>query len=866
MSIDYKILFKSNIPEEFRESLGEFVSTTESESEKYIFTHQEDAGNLKFKKINWNEVKVPPVAYIHPRIVKSEVAQLIIRRAAGNIGGLNIDDLKDDLIEKSFTVKVLNEYSIGHISDVILNFALEREVKSSSIRTYLVNLLGFLADFKKAGVLSFPIDLDCGFSEDTFFIQAHCKDEGFSFDNILDCLNDDDVESYKAKFKDFVKYTDLTDIFKIDSTGRLVITSCWFYDGVWDSGVREYGSLIIHDLVHLKADREDMDNSVNSFIKQSLDNVSKLRTLDSVLPAKYLAEEAGKIKEAINPLKVKNIYDFLRQRISVPVQEGFSLADLEVVLKDNPRPEGSAKLNKPEKEELISFLVKGANIDDLNDDIQKVKGQITSEDYVNQMIKNLSGMSAQDVKQIIKGKKEDLGDSITRVKGSSEKDQEFKTIVSGSQIESQSNVLELKKLSQDDGSVEVSDEVNTDQEEIKRRVIESNEEDNSVWEVKKLNVVKKMQDELIHVKDLSQFEVNQKIEQIISSELDVEEDESRIVVSQFSDNAAESWLETGVESLNNEIRSRLKLEKIEQQLETRERQVDKMKELITKLKIENGNLNGKLRDLEKDHKALEFHMKNTPSEVRESSMESEDKTTQVLVQHPTEVIELKNENEKLISQIESLKKRVNFMYENSKANAGTNIDTNDIQSMASENTRMKKVIAEHRAEVDILKTEKREAEVLVEKSKRELEEKNEALLKLSQESDGTVAKALENENRVLKEEIISLNQQNKESILKAKSFEQKLKYVNAQIDRYKEQEKKKSQIQTTSTVIDAKTKNQIQKLEINQDKMKKAYSKTQKDLSDKKTELHKATLENKTLTVKVRELEKKLEVLTRKAS
>ena len=111
MSIDYKILFKGQVPEEVETSLGEFVATTMNEGEKYIFTHAENEGNLHFTKVDWSKLSSPPFAYIDTSILKSEVAQMILRRAAGNVGGLNIDDLKDDLIEKSFTVKVLNDYT-----------------------------------------------------------------------------------------------------------------------------------------------------------------------------------------------------------------------------------------------------------------------------------------------------------------------------------------------------------------------------------------------------------------------------------------------------------------------------------------------------------------------------------------------------------------------------------------------------------------------------------------------------------------------------------------------------------------------------------------------------------------------------------
>ena len=864
MSIDYKILFKGQVPEEVETSLGEFVATTMNEGEKYIFTHAENEGNLHFTKVDWSKLSSPPFAYIDTSILKSEVAQMILRRAAGNVGGLNIDDLKDDLIEKSFTVKVLNDYSIGHISDIVLNFALEREVNPTLIRPYVLNLLSFLSDFKRAGIISFPVELDCGFSEDTFFIQAHCNDQGFSFDNILDSINANEIGSYGEQFRDFTKYSDLTDLFKIDSTRKIVITACWFYDKVWSDKKREFSSLVIHDIPKLLKDRNELDNSVNSFLAQSLENVARIKKREAVLPAKYLAEEGEKIREAVNPVKVKNVYDFLQSKMSLTVGEEFGLKDLEQLLIENPRPGHSSKLNGTEKEELVSIIKDTEAHNKLSDDIQRVKGKIENEDYVAQMIRNVSKMSAQDVKQIIKGEREDLGEEVSIVQGSHAGPDDFSQKISGTFEDLGSGSLTFKSLGSDS-------EAEAKQKQIKERVIESNSnEENSNWEVKKLNVVKKMQEELVNVKGLPQEQMNDKVERIIASELDVEDAQSKTVVSHFSDNVVEDWVEEGVEGLNNEILSRLKLDKVEQQLATRERQVDKMKELITKLKVENGNLNVKVRDMQKDLKVQDFHSRREEEQSSDGgnpiSLEEVGNKIASNHEHPIDVIELKNENEKLLSQIESLKKRVNFMYENSKANAGTNLDTNDIQMMSDENSRMKKLIAEHRAEVDQYKAEKREAEVLLEAKKREVEERNEAIAKLKNELASSDSKDYEKQINALKDEISSLTQESKDSQLKAKSFEQKLKYVNVQLDRYKIQEKKKSQIQTPSNVMDAKTKTKIKKLEMGAERMKKAYDKTQKDLTEKKTELHKATLENKTLNVKVRELERKLDVLGRKAS
>lgn len=866
MSKDFKILFNGNIPTEFENSMGDYISNSPNE---YIFSCGDENENLFFQAVDLDHLAGAPCAYVDDQIFKSEVAQMIMRRAAGNVGSLNIDDLKDDLIEKSFTVKVLNEYSIGHISDIVLNFALEREVDAHAVRPFVINLLSYLTLLKKSEIINFPVELDCGFSEDTFFIQVHCKNNAFVFDNIRDSLNEKSKYSSEL-FKDILKYTDLLNLFTIDSSEKLVVTGCWFYEGIWEKQ-KEYSSLILHDIKSLGLDKIEVENSVNTFLNHSLTNISKHREVQDRLPKKYISKKESQGIEAVNPVKIRGIYKALKDHVRIPVSDHFDADDLDDLLSTYPRRIQSNSLNKTEKKELVRLLKSGVSLEEektLDEEIRRVKGKIDNKEYASQVIKSVTELSTDQVRRIA-GSKEDLSEDIIKVKGSL-----YEQFDEG--IQKVSGVAEVIK--DDVQEVESSEsKPKNDQDEINERVRASQVfDDEEVWELKRKNVLEKMNIELSSLSedDFGHDKVDEKVEGIFQSELGVNEQDSKQVVKELSESATEQWVEESVDGVNQEIRQRFRLEKVESLLEARIKQVDKMKELITRLKIENGNLNVKVREMEKEAKVLDFHERRAADADSEGEsqfdQESRNSVNEGVEQSEESAnghhLQLEVENEKLKSQVESLKKKINYMYENSKANAGTNLDTNDIQDMAAENERLKKSIAGFNAEIEKVKSEKRDAEILAQRREKELEAKEELLAKYIEEGNQTSHKKSQEEIRLLKETIKDLNQTNKESVLHAKSYEQKLKFVNAQLERFKKQEKRRAQAGAGSGAVDPKVKNKMKKMEIMQDKMKQAHSKAQKELADKKTELHKVTLENKTLNVKVRELERKLDVLGRKAS
>lgn len=852
MSMDYKILFRGNVPQEFKDSMGDYISNVRHEDERYIFNDDENK-NICFEKVELENITKPPFAYLSPEIFKSEVVKLIMRRAAGNIGGLNIDDLKDDLIEKSFTVKVLNEYSIGHISDIVLNFALERDIHSSKIRPYVLNLLTFLSDLEKSRIVTYPFDLDCGFSKDTFFIQTHCRDNGFVFQNIVDSVKEDKTRG--SLFKDFYKHSDLLNIFTIKSSQKLILTSCWLLE----DEIR-YPSLIIHDVDSLKIDKIEVDNSVSTFIKHSLDNIAKSKDLKSLESKKYFKDSNDSIK--INPARILNACRIVEEKVGIPVSTEFDQYSLSTILEDDHDDRKIVSLNQEEEREVFHTISSREAYEKLDEEINKVKSNLEADSYAEFIVKQFNELDA---------------DSINRISGSRDKNVEEVQIVKGddSLAEEDETLIENVTEHFKDNKIEFGAGTSINQNEInnKFRCFSKDQkiQNNEVWEQKKLTIIERM-NEVFNEEDTSKEkittdDVDLSMRDILQDELELDQAEGEAIVSRVRNHATEEILDEEISQANADRSDKLKLEKTESLLNVRIKQVEKMKELISRLKVENFSLRSDVQNLE-NMKATSSA--NTKTEKIEADENIEVKLESILNNSDSDkqsTSSLENENKNLKSQIDGLKKRVNFMYQNSETSAGTNLNSTEIEKMAQENLRYKKLINDNSIEIDALKKEKQEFELLSQKTTQSLKNKELSLNKyIDKENEfNSIMSKNKEEIRSLNEAIRELNKENKENALKAKSFEQKLKFTNAQLDGLKTQETKSSDSKGSSSV-DPKIKAKIKKLEAMQDKAKQAQKKAEKDLADKKTQLHKVNLENKILNVKVKELERKLGVLGRKAS
>lgn len=1004
MSDQRKIYWPNRVPDELKELLSDtntIITQQEVESESCLFRLGGQNSNLYLKPVDWEMVNTAPVAFLSESLLDWDIPKLIIKRFLAGEGGLGPEESYQGVLLKNNSLKILDANSLGYFSDILTTSAAELRINPVKVRSYCVMLLSYLDYLRKAELVSYPIDVDYGLSQDSFFIQVHCDNLGFYLENIKESTYDALVDSpFASLLAEAHKKTDLMEVYTLRSSQKLVFTACWVGNPHF---IRKdfYNNLIIHQVDSFKQpkDRFGKTADVQTFHKDTLDNISKLKVVEK-LPQKFTKKVSEKVDEIINPVLVNRIVKFLVSHNEDKQVDwsSLSLEQLEKEYQSFPDKDALKRLNNLEKEEILKTLIEGTST--LDEEVANVKQQIDSDDYLEGILNSLSNMSfdeaivAADLEEeyeetsLLKGDREDLTEEAQKVAGTkedlTEEIQIFKGLqeglteelqrisgapedlteelqritgspedltenlkqVSGAgKIESETEVIsgQQTSLAHEEKAVvrDVTDSLNEEVQVVKGQksdlankekfVVKGERRDlkEDSWQLKRIEVVNKVKEKIQLLKDenADNERIDQEVKEIISSELQLDEEKSASFVKALSDDVSDDFIHEGIDSVNENIKNRIRLEKLENQLGIRDKQVEKMRKLITGLKRELANSrevkvdqasvstskdstseiadfmanvdipvdlpsgpfdkdfeenssaleNGEEQQVEKEEvislksRTVELERINEKlsNDILKLQKDNElllKKFKEGLVEGDTsseDMSALKEKNENLESQVEKLKTRLSFLYENSKSNKEIEVSANEVQKIIEDKERYFNEKMKAQEEISFLKSEMREKERVLKQKDLEISQKSDLLKNKTVGEEEDVLKQKEEVILSLKQEVKKSNDELKATQLKTKSFEQKVKFLNAQLQKYQNDSRPK-QVKAGVAATDAKVVAKLKQTEVLNAKLKESASKYQKELGEKKTELHKAKLEVKTMALKIKDLERKLLNLVKK--
>lgn len=926
------------LPDQINDLLADSnVTLIKNDGEKPVsmFCHGGEGANLFFSPIKWTKINKSPVGFINRQISEWDIPKLILKRFFGGEGELGPEENYKGVLQKSGTIKILDINSLGHFSDVITSFATSTQVNPIQIRNFSVLILSYLEYLNRSEMVSLPLEVDYGVSQDSFFLQIHCDKNEFSLENILEATEEQELKNpFVSLLKESIGKVDLLEIYTLKASSKLVMNACWISNPNF-TRTNYFPSLLIHQVNHLKDQKKTFGANVvpDTFYDPDLKDFRKAKIAEK-LPTRQKGPE--EIKEAINPVLIKRFYNYINdyhKKTGYLVSEkGY---DHETLLGDIvgfPDKEALERLNPSEKDELVRIILE--NAPEFLSQVEDVKSQIESDEYLEGILSSLSNMTAEEAEMVV-GENEDLGEENQLVKGSREDLTEESQMVGGDgeDLTEESQVVSGVVDEPDDESRKIEGE-REDLAPEAFKVNGSKEEKENLWEVKKSNVQEKIKG-IINDRRLNgatHEEIDKEVQSIIKEELNLSEENSEKVVSNISDAASDQWLKGGVDAVNETIKQRIKIEKIENQLGLRETQVEKMKGYINSLKLELGNVKeelqraqgsvlsnsevapsdtideteesssqhdvissqiekiSELRDeadvLKQEKTEAESNFKEEISALKSKSVEDDrvlqklknevfkleednDLLQKKIRESVEQVAEIRDsdedtsavvkENESLKAQIEALKKRMNFMYENSKNTKEISMGTNEVQKLIEDKERFFEDKIKLTKELDSSKADLRESERILKQKELEIKEKNDLLQGKAVGEDQDEVIALKKQSDEFKQAGNKLQIELKASQLKTKSLEQKIKFMSAQLDKYTSSSRQKSGIGGgAGGAVDPKVAHKIKQTEMMNKRLKEAGEKIQKELQEKKGELHKTKMENKALGLKVKELEKKL--------
>ncbi len=903
MSNKRKIYWNGLVPEKLKALLADSETVlTQQEGDKASSQLQYGTGdrsNVFFEAVDWKNVKASPCAFINEDLLEWDIPKLVLKRFFAGEGSIGPEESYHGVLLKSNTLKIIDSNSIGYYSDVITASASETNINPVRVRSFTVTLLTYLDYLKRSELISFPIELDYGFSQDSFFIQAHCENNGVVLENILDSVKDPNTENpFECLVKESLVKTDLLEAYTLKNSNKLVITGCWIGN---PNFIRNnfFSSLLIYQIDSYNQSKNVNGNVVESqsFFSQSLADLSKVKTVGE-LPKRYQEQEGQ--KQPINPVLVKRVSKFIIDKWSENNKEiplDYNIEFLKRDVEDFPDKDAISRLNSFEELEVLKVLAEG--LESLESDVDEIKKQIEPDKYLDGILGTIGNISKEQI-SAISGEPEDLTEAITKVSGTPEDLTEERQMIRG-------------------GPETLDNEKNTVKGETNKekvvKISESNEVvKNEAWEVKRLAVVNKVKAKIdgLKAQGLNNDLIDQQVKEIIVEEFGVDESVGGDFVKALSDDVSDGFVKDGFDSVNESIKERLKIEKIENQLSIRDKQVSKMKELIVGLKRELAETKVKLEenvvskvlafpvteeplnlvpdDLqvesnefesnEMDKERDELKVKNIESEKEVQKLKNEvfklETDNQLLLKKFKEGLEevsqiresgedsrvLQGENDNLKLQVESLKKRLSFMYENSKANKEISLSANEIQKLVEDKERFFAGQMKAKEENDFLKSEVREKDRLLKQAELEAKQQVNKMKNIPVGNEETVLLEKDKEIESLKIGLKKSADESKAAQLKTKSFEQKVKFLNAQLEKF--QNSGTTSNSNGSPVVDAKIASKLKQSELLNRRLKDAGEKLKNELGDKKTELHKAKLESQAISMKFKELERKMAALTKK--
>ncbi len=561
------------------------------------------------------------------------------------------------------------------------------------------------------------------------------------------------------------------------------------------------------------------------------------------------------------------------------------------------------------------------SLEDEEDEVQNVKGLEDEEEFS----KKVSGGEEEkdDFKTIIgsteKKKEKDL---FVKSLGGEEEEKgvlKFKNLNSQGAPKSKKNqqeeILNIKTEKTEQEDVELGNV----REEMRARNKRKHDQEELIlsgeWEEKKRKITEKLNANLEKMRNGEETssieEIEEELKQVFKEGLGSEE-LGEAVARGIADNSSDRLI---AEKLDSVQRTKEKLEKERslQAVAMRDEQILRMKKVLDTIKEENSSLKTKLYEESqtsendnitsanseetKEFKLLKGSVDLLKKEIsirdiafdklKESqsvALENKDKKIEQLEQRINTVLDSKskdgdndlavemkkvsNENRLLQSQIEVKDRTID--------NMNRRIEMGKQDGNHKENVELERVKEQNRAALEAMqafKVEKANLEVKLRAALREIKQKEtEATILKDKDSKPSADHSMElkdkdKEIQTLKIENGKISDQTKAITIRCKQLEQKMKFLNAQVESAnKGRGKMSSGGKSPSSGREAKLALKLKQLETSREKMSMDTQRLSSQLDSKKKEAVGLTTENNLLKNKMAELEQKLNKIERKAS
>lgn len=805
---------------------------------------------------------------LNPELVYFPIIQEVLKRYLGLAGGISVQETFQESILKMYTLR-MNEYlSSGYYSDLIVDSAFNEKFNFYYVRKFLYESLSFIQYLCEGGLAEFPIDVEYGFSENNYFVQMIFESEDLNIKNLTEAFKEEDNRApYANLIMEMANNANFLEIYKIEKTSKVSIL------GVFNKADERFEdayfpSVLIHSISGFQASDLNLKHGVTTKVEYLKESTA---LKNAKLPGDGTENyNVSLLDKASNLISVKRVTDFVKLvgKDKNYDFQNLTIEDLDLILETYPDQKSLSSFTKVDKSIVIKALKEDLFYEALKDNVQIIEDSINEDEYLDSVLSSLENLDENEAVFALNGQR--FTEDVTIVSGDFDEKDDTKTVIKG-----------------------VTQSIGKD-----------------VWKVKQLNVVEKVRGQIndLRGRGASKEEINNRIKSIVEAELGVDESAGQSFIKYINEDANEGSFEEVASQNIVDIRAKLELEKTKKSLRTRDAQIGKMKKLIdtmkdeisllrketgttevlvktsvnedslieeaTIAKEENEILKTELSELKKESKNIEIQkdreIEKIQNEIFEYKKEIEtlrkrSETQQNEINTSTvntkESIQIEKENKSLSLQVDSLKNKINFLMESRKSAQSSNVGIKEFEVLKENYSKKEK-------EVDAFQKENSKLNMIIKDLEKKVSISETNLGKVKDQSSEVKAaeaklKAKDIEVEKYKKERLAFEEKLKEMQVEVKKQEVKMKFMAAQAEGAKSQN---GQSSGGANPQDQKLAQLAKKLENDNKRLQMAAKKVSDELTEKKAELNKLKMDKKTSESKVRDLERKLAVLSKKVA
>ena len=841
---------------------------------------------------------------VNEAIIGNTVCDSLLRRVNTGDSSLHLEDIFGDKLDYHKNVKISSILGVGHYSDIIAYDAHSAGFNSVSIRGFVTNITSYFAYLFRENMGSYPLDVEYGKNDDSFIVQFCVPVSRFISEYIYEAFSPDidRHNPFKSLLGQALDFSDLTDICYSTSTGKLIIA------GVWRSPKTDekekFPSLIISEIESFhkqEAHWDELRNNPQLALEKVRLDLEKeaAQTSLSGIGARNIVNASDFLKK--NPLILKNIINYikrLRDSEDAPIPaEKLVDSDVSLYLKDYPNSELVKRMSSSDRIVVLNALLDPAELDDimgrvkdvtdrLNDGSEKVNGGEIDNDFFQQLMNNLEGMERFEFNEmvhgtlgeaegstLVKGTKEDLGEDSTLVAGTREDLTEEGTLIAGTKEDLG------EQLQRINGEREtINDDVwqvkgNSMKAEMRTAAMRVKSRGGSVNDIKK--EIQKVIEEHLNIKENQAGNVSANFINIIASNIAVDETNSANMITDGPQIVAES--ET------------FRIAKLIEELHHKNVTIGNLQKMVMALKVENGSnkcvkdiisstddgaeqlsqLATRVKGLERNIVSRDQVIENLKIKFQRLGYKqaaSEEEAATASVVHAegdiakADYMKLKSNHDSIRTMLQVANNKISNLTEQLTTLRGQSRERNDVGM-----ERLKDSLKNSQLTITEVQKEKKDLQILLKKSKIELDAINQ-----KKDSDTQVDNTGDKKNELqlremtkaaarLKEDLDKSNEKHRADMQKLSDQTRMVKALEIQVIKLSHQTKKgDAGVTNEQASSEEKLQYKIKQLETINDRLDVASRKSQEDLNERKKEVMQHKSENTMLKNKLQALERKV--------